>query len=455
MRASENFGPMAYDCMAGALCGTPLSKLSIPEWNNQPICELNAPLISNMKAHSVEILVNGIPVGMGVWVNNHILTARHVIENREEVSIQFSNGQVLMSSDSILDKQYDMALLKVNEKNPLSSTHIHFTQNPIGRYACLYNNEGESVVSSGDIANEAMYARSEFLIDIPLNPGASGAGVFDLEGRCVGLMIYHLKEARYVRQFIPFSQVKGLLESADVKTADPSLFLMPQSGIGVLDANGELGIGDGEYEFDKKYVINLAERIAASSFNTVDDIDDFVSFIANYQGCYQSMDQSELNYPLVASFVEDLQNIRSQDMPTFKARLGTSLTDLKSQSIETKNAGKDFKTIIKEAGFKKEKYRHATDGAENQGHKPPNGSLHVKSIDTDLAVSIDKSDNCKGDTVKAFYKGFFIGTYGQKKSDLAFLKHGKEDETIRGNNSKCAQNRRRFPGNVYLQKLTS
>lgn len=73
-------------------------------------------------------------------------------------------------------------------------TVIAFNPNPIGRYACIYNNNGQRVVSSGDIVGETQYAHSEFILNIPLNPGASGTGVFAMDGHCIGIMIYHQKK---------------------------------------------------------------------------------------------------------------------------------------------------------------------------------------------------------------------------------------------------------------------
>tara|TARA_Y100001935_G_C17306574_1_gene512678 strand:- start:3490 stop:4050 length:561 start_codon:yes stop_codon:yes gene_type:complete len=120
------------------------------------------------------------------------------------------------------------------------------------------------------------------------------------------------------------------------------------------------------------------------------------------------------------------------------------LHDLKNEQVAT---NKDLQTILTEHHFNKESYRHNTALPENLGHVPNQNSLWVSTFDNELAVSIDNSTNAGGDTVKAFYKGRYIGTYSRK---LKFMGHGKENT-----NPHCGKNRSKLTGKNqrYLEAL--
>ena len=220
----------------------------MPEWDNVPLDQIQSdPLVTIISTRSVELINDSDqPIGMGVWINGHIITARHILDEHPSCKVKCGDGSIRAMDTVILDDNYDVAIIQCKGHGP--ATVIAFNPNPIGRYECIYNNNGQRVVSSGDIVGETQYAHSEFLLNIPLNPGTSGTGVFTMDGHCIGIMIYHQKKYGHVRQFIPFTQLRPLLQHTGIQAdIGAHQFLMPTTGIGVY-SNGQLTPGPGEYE---------------------------------------------------------------------------------------------------------------------------------------------------------------------------------------------------------------
>ena len=133
--------------------------------------------------------------GFVISADGIIITNNHVIENADEIEINFSDGRVLDAQLVGRDKDTDLAVLKVNSPTPLPYVDLADSDTAeVGDWVIAIGNPfgfGGSV-SAGIISarnRDLQSGRSDDFIqtDAAINRGNSGGPLFNLGGQVVGV----------------------------------------------------------------------------------------------------------------------------------------------------------------------------------------------------------------------------------------------------------------------------
>ena len=134
-----------------------------------------------------------------------IVTSLHVVEGATEVWVTTDAGEVIGARVAGIDERFDLAVLKLSEKADLQPVVFAGERAETrGRWVLTMGNpfglagDGELAYSVGVISaidrelprlaqRENRLYTSLLQVTLPLNPGNSGGGVFDLDGRLVGV----------------------------------------------------------------------------------------------------------------------------------------------------------------------------------------------------------------------------------------------------------------------------
>lgn len=186
------------------------------------------------------IRTDGLAVACGVVVSRsgHILTANHVAEDAEYLQVLFPDGCLYDIQVLAADEEADIALLKavltsaelrvkVSGLRPArigKSSKLHYGQSIIvvGNPFALGMSVTAGVVSAlhqmpGDEAPSCTVLQ----VDASANAGTSGGGLFDLDGRLVGIVVgqYTVGAGNMGISFvIPIDRARGMLIEMEGRT---------------------------------------------------------------------------------------------------------------------------------------------------------------------------------------------------------------------------------------------
>lgn len=156
-------------------------------------------LISEVK--SVKHAVPAAPVdatGTAFALNNHgyLITAYHVAKDADSLYIQTRKGENYKASLLVFNPQADVAVLKVDDKGfRFSGGDIPYTFAPrksgLGaRIFTLGFPQDEVVYSEGYVSAFNGYRgdSAQYRLELPADPGASGAPILDASGNVIGIV---------------------------------------------------------------------------------------------------------------------------------------------------------------------------------------------------------------------------------------------------------------------------
>ena len=133
--------------------------------------------------------------GFAISTNGYILTNLHVINGADSLYIQNSKGESFKVKAVYTDSQYDMAILKISDKNFTNLSSLPYTikknNSSIGEnvYTLGYPKDdavlGEGYVSS---KNGFIGDTTQYQVAISVNPGNSGGPLLDNNGNLVGVI---------------------------------------------------------------------------------------------------------------------------------------------------------------------------------------------------------------------------------------------------------------------------
>jgi S1-C subfamily serine protease len=145
------------------------------------------------------VLVNGrrrIPASGIAYAADLILTADHVIERDEDISVNLSNGNTVSATIAGRDPGFDLALLRVEKAN-LTPAEISTEGVKVGKIVIALGRPSTTGIEASlgivyAIGGPARTGRGGMLEryirpDITLFPGFSGGPLIDTEGRVMGL----------------------------------------------------------------------------------------------------------------------------------------------------------------------------------------------------------------------------------------------------------------------------
>lgn len=145
--------------------------------------------------HSQPFIQQGVGSGVVVDPSGIILTNNHVVEGADEVLIELPDGREFKASETKVDEQTDLAILriKIDEKLPYARLGDS-SKMEIGDWVLAIGNpfELEHTVSAGIISGSKRVLpsgkRAEYLqTDAAINPGNSGGPLVNLDGEVVGI----------------------------------------------------------------------------------------------------------------------------------------------------------------------------------------------------------------------------------------------------------------------------
>jgi serine protease Do len=164
-------------------------------------------------------------LGSGVMVTNegHIITNNHVVDQVDEIEVQFSDGRTKKARLVGADSQVDLAVLKVDDPGvkPLKLADSDMVQ--AGDFVLAIGNPFgfEETVTDGIISSKGRPNRSDFFGELlqtnaAINPGNSGGPLINLQGEVVGIntaIISRSGGSQGIGFAIPSNTVRTALES--------------------------------------------------------------------------------------------------------------------------------------------------------------------------------------------------------------------------------------------------
>lgn len=137
-------------------------------------------------------LKDGVSSGTGSIVTSDgvILTSSHVIEDAGDIDVTTYSGKVYKASViSILGKNNDLALLKINVKEQLPTIKLGDSEEiKVGQKVLAIGNPfGFSGTLTQGIVSRIDYTKNKIQTDAAINPGNSGGPLLNSSGEVIGI----------------------------------------------------------------------------------------------------------------------------------------------------------------------------------------------------------------------------------------------------------------------------
>ena len=191
--------------------------------------QININVYANISPAIVAVdaqLKEGVSSGTGCVIASDglILTSSHVIDGSDDIDITVNSGKVYKATVlSILGKNNDLALLKINPKERLSviklgdSEHVKVGQ----KVLAIGNPFGFSGTLTQGIVSRIDYVKNKIQTDAAINPGNSGGPLVDSTGQVIGISqsIYNPDNNKSnigIGFAIPVNSVKEFIELAKI-----------------------------------------------------------------------------------------------------------------------------------------------------------------------------------------------------------------------------------------------
>lgn len=188
----------------GGLEATPLSTgsgaLSISE-----IAALNAPSVVEITTESVttnpffgQFVTSGAGSGVIVDSNGYIVTNNHVIEGANKISVRLKSGETYQAQLIGTDSKTDLAVIKIEATGLRAAVYGSSSTLTVGELAVVIGNPlgqlggtvTHGIISALDREIELNHETHNLLqTDAAINPGNSGGGLFDENGKLVGIVV--------------------------------------------------------------------------------------------------------------------------------------------------------------------------------------------------------------------------------------------------------------------------
>lgn len=294
---------------------------------------------------SIVIIQNRLGSGTGVLAIHRgikvIITNAHVVMGSELKCVSQDGKDILYESVFMPVNGSDIALLKLNQDNPMLSTmaFLDIDKNS-GKYnindtIIIYgNNQGQSVITQeqGKIVG---IGPDKIEFDAPVVPGSSGGPlIHEKTGNVIGLVSYATKrkedwnnsDTRYknIRRFAVRTDRIGTLQEADV---DKKFYSTAISDIENL-------------EKVYKYLYELEADMIRSGRKSTIPVEDLSNAISKYNKLSSylvSLDSKFASYKpprLPKQFIQAYSNIKNTEFEKRLAELIDMATDLRAQKLK-------------------------------------------------------------------------------------------------------------------------
>jgi S1-C subfamily serine protease len=137
-------------------------------------------------------LPDGVSSGTGSIISSSgvVLTSSHVIEGSSDIDVTTVSGKVYKATViSILGKNNDLALLKIDAKEPLSVIRLGDSEGiKVGQKVLAIGNPfGFSGTLTEGIVSRIDYVKNKIQTDAAINPGNSGGPLLNSSGEVIGI----------------------------------------------------------------------------------------------------------------------------------------------------------------------------------------------------------------------------------------------------------------------------
>lgn len=137
-------------------------------------------------------LPDGLSSGTGCIIDPKglILTSSHVITGAPSVQVTISTGEVFKGEIvSVMGKDNDLALLKINAKKPLPSIQLGDSEKvKVGQKVLAIGNPfGFNGTLTTGIVSRIDYTKNKIQTDAAINPGNSGGPIINIHGEVIGI----------------------------------------------------------------------------------------------------------------------------------------------------------------------------------------------------------------------------------------------------------------------------
>jgi len=177
--------------------GIPTAPISVPiQAGDEPVAAVAKALLPTVVELTVETQ-QGSGLGSGVIYdkNGYILTAAHVVEGADRVTVRLADGTRLQGEVLGTDQPNDVGVVKVDRNNLPAAPLAVDVPLQVGQLAVAIGSpfrlEGSVtagiVSATSRIISEGRGGREVIQTDAPINPGNSGGVLADREGRVIGI----------------------------------------------------------------------------------------------------------------------------------------------------------------------------------------------------------------------------------------------------------------------------
>ena len=153
---------------------------------------------STVSKEVVQVENVGVGLGSGViaTANGYIVTNNHVVRDTAVVEVTLNNGQKFTSKDIRRDPKADLAVIKIESKDPLpflefgdsAAMEVGDQVLAVGAPFGLTGSVTSGIVSGKSRNNLNLNIYEDFIqTDAAVNPGNSGGPLVNMEGKVVGL----------------------------------------------------------------------------------------------------------------------------------------------------------------------------------------------------------------------------------------------------------------------------
>lgn len=137
-------------------------------------------------------LPDGVSSGTGSIISSNgvILTSSHVIDGSNDIDVTTASGKVYKAEVmSILGKNNDLALLKIDAKEPLQVIRLGDSEGiKVGQKVLAIGNPfGFSGTLTEGIVSRIDYVKNKIQTDAAINPGNSGGPLLNSSGEVIGI----------------------------------------------------------------------------------------------------------------------------------------------------------------------------------------------------------------------------------------------------------------------------
>lgn len=171
-------------------------------------------------------LEDGVSSGTGCIIGSEgvILTSSHVVDDSKDIDVTTYSGKVYKGTViSLLGKNNDLALIKIEAKEPLSTIKLGDSEEiKVGQKVLAIGNPfGFSGTLTQGIVSRIDYTKNKIQTDAAINPGNSGGPLVNSSGEVIGISqsIYNPDNNKSnigIGFAIPVNSVKEFIELAKI-----------------------------------------------------------------------------------------------------------------------------------------------------------------------------------------------------------------------------------------------